>query len=177
MLKRKEAPPNTTGFEYKIFTLRSINPLGIIDNVNLDNFNSLGEIDEKYIAKAGDIIIRLSFPFTAVVIDEKNEGTVVTSLFAILKSKNNLLFPEYVPIYLNSEYMKKQYAKDASGSALQMIKTSSIKDYEIDIPELKKQKDIVCMNQLMMRELILLENLLESQKIYKKLLISKIMGE
>ena len=175
--KRKEAAPGTTGFNYKLLTLRSINALGFIENENLDNFLSIEEIDEKYMAKSGDIIVRLSFPFTAVVIDEQNEGSVITSLFAILKSKNSLIDPQYVSIFLNSELMRKQYAKDASGSAVQMIKTSSIKDYEIAIPNIDKQKSTVKINELMMRELVLLESLIEKKKIYNKMLITKLMEE
>lgn len=177
VLKRKEAPPNTSGFEYKILTLRSVNTLGFIEKESLDNFVSIEEVDDKYVAKTGDIIVRLSFPFTSAVIDENIEGTIITSLFAILKSKNGTLLPEYVTTFLNSEWMKKQYAKDASGSALQMIKTSSIKDYEITIPEVQKQKSIIEVNKLMMRELVLLEDLIKNKKQYNKMLISKLMED
>lgn len=175
--KRKEAPPNITGVSYKILTLRSINPLGYIDFESLDDFTSVEEVDDKYVAKSGDVIIRLSFPFTAAVVDEKIEGTIITSLFAILKSRNNLLLPEYVTILLNSEWMKKQYTRDASGSALQMIKTSTMKDYDIAIPEVEKQKSIIEINQLMCKELMLLENLTEKKRIYNRMLLSTLMED
>lgn len=175
--KRKEAPPNISGFKYKTLTLRSVSPLGFIDEDSLDDFVSIEEVDEKYVAKAGDIIVRLSSPFTAAVIDEKIAGAIITSLFAIFKSKNNILLPEYVAILLNSEWMKKQYTKDASGSALQMIKTSSIKDYGIAIPDLEKQSKIININQLMKRELTLLEDLTENKKIYNKMLLNKLMED
>lgn len=177
VFKRFEAPPNTSGYQYKLITLKSINELGYIHTEYLDDFVSKKEISSKYIAKVGDVVIRLSNPYTAAMIDKKLEGTVITSLFAILRPKTNQLLSEYTSIYLNSDYMKKHYHRDASGSALQMIKTSALKDYRIIVPTLEKQQLIVEINRLSMRELDLLERLLENKKMYKRTVMKKLMEE
>lgn len=175
--KRKEAPPNVSGIKYRILTLRSINEKGFIDKKGIDNFTSIEEIDEKYLGRVGDVVIRLSYPFTAAVIDEETEGVIITSLFAILRSKTNNVNSEYISIYLNSEGMKKQYMKDASGSALQMIKTSSLKDYSVKTPDISKQETIINMNRLFIKESILLEDLIENKKIYGRIILHKLMEE
>lgn len=175
--KRKEAPPNVSGIKYRILTLRSINEKGFIDKKGIDNFTSVEEIDEKYLGRVGDVVIRLSYPFTAAIIDEETEGVIITSLFAILRSKTNKINSEYISIYLNSEGMKKQYMKDASGSALQMIKTSSLKDYSVKTPDISKQEKIINMNRLFIKESILLEDLIENKKIYGRIILHKLMEE
>ena len=175
--KRKEAPPDVFGFEYRLLNLRSVNQLGFIEKECLDDYMSTEKIDEKYLAKTGDIVIRLSTPFTAVVIDQNSQGVIITSLFAILRPKTCEVLPDFVAMYLNSDVMKKQYLKDASGSALQMIKTSVIKDYSIKIPNVSKQEQIIEINKLFIRESILLEELIEKKTRYNKIIINKLMEE
>ena len=175
--KRKEAPPNISGIKYRILTLRSINEKGFIDKKDTDDFTSTEEIDEKYLGRVGDVVIRLSYPFTASIIDEDLDGIIITSLFAILRSKTNSVIPEYISIYLNGEGMKKQYIKDASGSAIQMIKTSSLKDYIVKTPDISKQEKIININRLFIKESILLEDLIENKKTYGRIILNKLMEE
>ncbi len=175
VFKRLEAPPGAPGHKYKIITLKSINEFGYIDIEYFDNFNSKKEIAKKHIAKVGDIIVRLSNPYTAVYIDEESQGAVISSLFAILRPKGNQVLSEYASIFLNSDYMKRQYHKDASGSALQMIKTSSLKEYEVIIPTKEKQKAIIEISNLSIRELHLMERLLEQKQLYNKGIIQELI--
>lgn len=177
VFKRKEAPPNISGYKYKLITLKSINDAGYIDSDHFDDFVSIKEITDKHIAKVGDIVIRLSSPFTAAVIDKNSKGAVITSLFAVLRPKVNNIFSEYVAIYLNSDYMKRQYHKDASGSALQMIKTSALKGYMIMLPSAQRQKKIININRLSIKESLLIEELLENKKLLYKNVINKLIIE
>ena len=114
---------------------------------------STEKIDDKYLARTGDIVIRLSTPFTAAVIDQDSQGAIITSLFAILRLTTHEVIPDYVAMYLNSVVMKKQYLKDASGSALQMIKTSAINEYSIKIPTVNKQRQFIQINKLFIRNI------------------------
>jgi len=173
--KRKEVPPGTDGINYKILTLKSLDNRGFIDDYLLEEFVSIDEIDDKYLTKKGDIVIRLSSPFTAACINDDQENIIVTSLFAILRPKNQNVYTKYICIYLNSDIMQKQYLKDASGSVLQMIKTSSLKDYKIKLLEMKYQKLAVEINDLMIRENILMEDLLENKKQYNRIVLNKIL--
>jgi len=175
VFKRLEAPPGAPGHKYKIITLKSINELGYIDNEYFDYFNSKKEIAEKHIAKVGDVIVRLSNPYIAAYINEETEGAVISSLFAILRPKGNQVLSEYASIFLNSDYMKRQYHRDASGSALQMIKTSSLKDYKVIIPTKEKQKAIIEISKLSIRELHLMERLLEQKQLYNKGIIQELI--
>lgn len=177
VFKRLEVAPGVSGCEYKLVTLKSMNENGYLEVEFFEDLTSKKEISEKHIAQLGDVIVRLSSPYTAAFVDNESEGAVISSLFAILRPKSNQVSSEYVSIFLNSDYMRKQYYRDASGSALQMIKTSSLKSYEIMIPTMNKQKAIIEMNELSKKELNLLEELLEMKKMYNRLILNKLMEE
>lgn len=173
--RRKEAPPGGNGITYKILTLKSIDQRGYIDVRYLDEFKSNEEIDAKYLTKIGDILIRLSAPFTAATVLEDQQGIIVSSLFAILRPNRQDLLPEFVCVYLNSDIMKKKYLKDASGSALQSIKTSSLREYAIEVLDVPSQRIAIEINKLMIHESKLLEELLESKKQYNKMILTSIL--
>lgn len=176
VVKRKEAAPGTGIHLYKLLTLKSTNHNGFVDMSCLDEFWSAEQIDEKYLTKSGDIIMRLSAPFTTIAISEEQSNILVPSLFVILRTNRSTILPEYVSIYLNSDIMKKQYLKDASGSAIQMIKASSIKDYTIEVIDKEKQYKVVEINRLILHEINLLEELLENKKLYNKLILDNLMN-
>lgn len=177
VVKRKEAHPENSKFKYKTITLKSLNKSGFLQSEYLDDFYSIEEIDEKYIAKAGDIVIRLSEPFTSAVIDKESEGIIITSLFGLLKLKTKEVKSDYIPIYLNSELMKRQYMRESSGSVLQIIKASSIKNYKVVVPSILRQEKIIELNKLMVRETVLLEELIKNKKTYNKILLNKLMED
>lgn len=173
--KRKEAVPGVGCFVYKMLTLKSIDQRGFINDMELDEFLSGEELDEKYLTQYGDIIVRLSIPFTAVVVSEDQVGIVVPSLFAILRTNRCDILSDYMALYFNSEIMKRQYIKDASGSALQSIKTSSIKDYQIKVIDYAMQEKVVELNKLMIKEEILLEKLIANKRIYNNGMINAVL--
>lgn len=168
VFKRLEVSPGMSGYKYKLITLKSINERGYLDKDFFHEFTSEKEATEKHISKEGDVVVRLSFPYTAVYVNDENEGVVISSLFAILRPKGNQILSEYISIFLNSDFMRRQYNRDASGSALQMIRTSALKDYEVTVPTLEKQKKIIEINKLAIKELHLIELLLEQKKLYHK---------
>ncbi|OEF97359.1 restriction endonuclease subunit S [Desulfuribacillus alkaliarsenatis] len=175
VVKRKEAAPGVNNIAYKLITLKSINYEGYLDTVALDNFYSIEEIDDKYLTKVGDVIVRLSDPFTAITIKDGEDNLLVSSLFAIVRIKDSNVTPEYLSVYLNSEMLKKHYAKESSGSAVQMIKMSSIKEVQINVLDSKMQNEVVVLNDLMLRESKLLNELKEQKSMYNRQLISEIL--
>lgn len=177
VFKRKEAPPDVSGYEYKLINLKSIQDSGTINRDLIDDFTSIEEIPNKYIAQKGDVIIRLSSPFTAACVDKGVEGSIITSLFAILRLNDPCILPKYLSLVLNSEMMQRQYSREARGSALQMIRTSALKNYMISIPSVDTQEKMIKINQLALKEINLLMQLSEEKKLYNKLLMSKLMEE
>lgn len=176
VVKRKEAELSEYAVKkYKMLTLKSFEQDGWLNTDELEIFQSVEELDKKYLTQKGDVIIRLSYPHTAIFIDKEHEEFVISSLFAIIRLSVEYLLPEYLSIYLNSERMRGIYAKSAIGSAIQVIKTSMLKQITVKFPDLERQKKIIELNRLMIKEKILLTRLIEEKIKYNKEAINKLI--
>ena len=107
-LSRKRSP-----YCYPLLNLRAIHPDGYILSDDLEVFHAIEPLSREYLTQQGDIIIRLSIPYTAILIDSDVEGIVVSSNFAIIRSNRNYLLPEYLLWLLNTPDIKQfqQYAQ------------------------------------------------------------------
>ncbi len=162
VIKRKEARPgDVDAIQYRILTLKSFDEDGYLVKEELDSFKASEKIESKYITSKGDIVVRLSMPFTTITIDKESEGILIPSLFVVIRINSNDILPSYLTLYLNSNKMKKQYIREARGSAIQILKTSAFKEFEIMIPDMSIQEQAVTLNELMMREKRLLQLLIK----------------
>ena len=164
------------GFEYELLTLKSFNENGYIEEEFLDKFLSEEEIKDQYLTREGDIIVRLSAPNTAVYIEKNQEGIVIPSLFVIIRSTSNNILSKFLKVYLNSEKCKRQLAGDIIGSVLSIVKTSSFK--EIIVPKYSKeqQQKIINLNELIVKEKIVLNELVNEKEKYHKIIMSKLFN-
>lgn len=176
VLSRKQAMnDNDVVKDYQMLTLKSFEQDGWININELEMFRSNEELDEKYLTQLGDVIVRLSNPNTAVTISESDVGLVIPSLFAIIRLDSKDIFPEYLSIVMNSEVMKKVYIRSSVGSTIQTIKTSVLKDLQMLVKPIAIQRKINEVNRLMMKERILLEQLLEQKNLYNKQIIQELL--
>jgi len=176
VIKRKEARPgDVDAIQYRILTLKSFDEDGFLVKEELDSFKASEEIESKYITSKGDIVVRLSMPFTSITIDEESEGILIPSLFVAIRVNCNDILPSYLSLYLNSNKMKKQYIKEARGSAIQILKTSAFKEFEIMIPDMSIQEQAVTLNELMMREKRLLQLLIKENNKRNQIILEKMI--
>lgn len=177
VVKRKQAKlPEETIKKYKMLTLKSFEQDGWLNTEELEDFESNEILDDKYLTQEGDVIVRLSYPNTAIVIDNKdNVGLLIPSLFTVIRLETDILIPEYLSIYLNSYKMKRFYAKRLIGSAIQIIKTSMLRDVVVRFPNIKQQKKVVEINKLILKEKKLLSKLIEEKNKYHKSIINKML--
>lgn len=175
VLARKKSPTNK-GFAYELLTLKSFNEDGYIEDDFLDDFISEEKIKDQYLTKEGDIIVRLSAPNTAVYIEKEQEGIIVPSLFIVVRSNSNSIISKFLQIYLNSEKCKRQLVADTIGSVLSIVKTSSFK--EIDVPKypIEQQKNIINLNELIIKEKRLLNQLFNEKEKYQKAIMNKMFN-
>jgi restriction endonuclease S subunit len=109
------------------------------------------------------------------MIDKTHVGFLIPSLFAVIRLKTKLLLPDYLNIYLNSDLMKRFYAKGAIGSTIQIIKTSMLKDVLVRFPNLEEQQKLVEVNRLMAKERELLTQLVAEKTKYHNEIINKLI--
>ncbi|MBE0428093.1 MAG: hypothetical protein IBX72_15825 [Nitrospirae bacterium] len=119
----------------------------------------------------------MTTPYTAICINESQEGFVIPSNFAIIRLKEQTFIPEFVTLFLNSEIIEKKFSKSSISTTIPLIKTKHLR--ETDIPEkpLALQKKIVELNQLQVREKKLLSLLIKEKDKLAKISINKIITE
>lgn len=98
--------------------------------------------DQKRITKLNDIVIKITPPFAAALVDKEHEGLLVSSFCMILNNLPEKLLPEYLTAYLNSEEGVKQVTSSMSGSTIATINVTSLKNISIPVPSIDKQKQI-----------------------------------
>ena len=95
VLSRKQAR-EPSDIRYPLLNLRSIHPGGYIEADQLDVFDAAEYLSPEYLSQVGDIIVRLTTPYTAILIDEATAGIVISSNFVIIRADRRALLPEYL---------------------------------------------------------------------------------
>lgn len=176
VLSRKEAITEAgIKKKYQALTVKSLENGGVINTDDLYVFGSTEELEEHYLTQAGDVIVRLTYPYTAVHIDDKLVGFVISSLFAIIKLKTDLLLPEYLTLFLNSHKTKNLITRLHSGSSTPAIKKSFLEDIRINKVELETQNKLVEYSRLHRKERELLNKLIDGKETQFQAVINKIM--
>ncbi len=166
-----------TSYRYPLLNLRSINDDGYINTDDLDLFYAAEALQNDYVSRVGDIIIRLSAPYTAVLIDDGTAGMVISSNFAIIRTDQQQIVPSYLYWLLNTPKVKKQIYENTTSNMLAAIKPMYFSDFDIFLLPLEKQQIIGEMNLLRCRENALLRKLADERYRYTALLIDKAQNE
>jgi len=176
VLVRKRANADDQGtHKYRMLTLKSFEPQGWINESEMAVFFSKEKLDNKYLTNKGDIIIRLTTPYTAICINESQEGLVIPSNFAIIRLKRQNFIPEFVALFLNSEIIKKLLFKSSISATIPLIKITRLRKIDIPDKQFAVQKKIVELNQLQVKEKRLLSRLMEEKGKLAKASINKII--
>jgi len=176
VLRRKEAQSKRDVVQtYKVITLKSFEDDGWINIEYLDNYNSNELLDDRYLAKTDDVLIRLSNPYTSVQVTSELEGCVVPSLFTILRVEKNIVDPGYLSFILNSDIVKQSYFKNSMGVTIPVVRMQTIRETEIPLPSLNEQKSIAKINELMIKEKRLQQKLTLVKDLYNKELTKRII--
>ena len=116
---------------------------GAVNHENLSAIDIRFEIDEKKLTKSGDIILKLSQPYDAAYITEKDENLLVTSFCLILRDFDNIVNPRYLLSVINSEVYKEQALSLTSGATVPILTKGSIEKMIFDIPPMAEQKKVI----------------------------------
>lgn len=165
VLARKESR-QPSKHKYSLMNLRSIEPDGTIDIRKLDVFSAVERLADEYLSQVGDVVVRLSIPYTAVYIDKSTKGLVIPSNFVIIRTDAAKLFPEFLFWFLNRATIKRELYENSAGNMLAAIKPSYFG--EIEIPEigLREQKRIAAIHGTACREVRLLRELADAKEMY-----------
>lgn len=176
VLSRKQAR-EPSGIRYPLLNLRSINPKGYIELEQLDIYDASEHLSPEYLSHVGDVIIRLTAPYTAILIDASTAGIVISSNFVVIRTENKELLPEYLFWLINTPDVKRSIYENTSSNMLGAVKAKFFSDFEIQMLSVPEQQIIANMNALALKEAILLRQLANEKDRYYTLLIDHVHKE
>ena len=166
-LKRKEAGREPTRFLYKTLALRAMGANGRVDRSRLEAFCACESLAADYLTRRGDVVVRLSLPYTAIAIEsEENEGLLVSSNCAIVRPDERRVLPGYLAWLLNTPEVGRYWARHSIGVALGAITLERLRDLKISPPSLETQAEVVRFDALARREVELLRKLADEKEKY-----------
>lgn len=175
VLSRKVAEDKTNAtHEYKQLNLKSINEDGSINRNELECFDSTEELSDNYLTQTDDIVVRLTYPHTAVLINEEYQNIVISSHFCLIRINSKTIIPEYLYWYLNSDFVKSQVIKNISSAAFIAVKPGFYSNLLLNIPSIIQQKLIGEYFSMAQKEIRLLESLVVQKTTFNKLILKKL---
>ena len=176
VLARKQAR-GSTGIRYPLLNLRSICSDGSIDRRQLDVFDAVEHLAPEYVSRVDDVVVRMSSPYTAVLIDETSAGIVVSSNFIIIHCNKSIILPEYLFWLLNRPETKRAIYENTSSNMLGAVKAKFFTDFDMLPLPMEDQRKIAAMNALAIKETQLLHRLADEKERYYNQLINTIYEE
>lgn len=135
----------------------------------IDTFNAVEILNTEYLTHRGDIVVRLSVPYTAVLIDASTERLVIPSSFVIIRANRREILPEYLYWLLNTPKVRQQIYENTTGNMLGSIKPSYFSDFDIAPLSIEHQAAVAELNRLAQKEAQLLMQLAaEKEKYYAR---------
>ena len=176
VLGRKQAKDQTE-YRYPLLNLRCVQPNGSVDTSLCETFRATEYLNPEYLTHEGDVVIRLTAPYTAVLITRTLEGFVIPSSFIVVRTKTDILLPEYLVWLLNSQLSKRQIYDGAATNMLGGIKPRFFAEVDIDPLPTEQQRAIAQLSALAQQEAKLLRELVAEKEKYYDLTINKIYNK
>ena len=176
VLGRKQTKQETE-FKYKLLNLRSIQGNGEIDLNQIESIHMVEVLNPVYLTHAGDLVIRLTPPYVAVLIDEITEGLIIPSSFAVIRTNDRVVLPEYLFWLLNTQEVQQRIYDNTTNSIYAAVKPSYFSEFEFDLLPIEQQCLIVELNTLARKETRLLRELADQKDRYYSCLIGKVQNE
>lgn len=149
---------------YRLLTLKNINLDGTFSHERFEEFQSNDELDGDYFTQVGDILVRLSHPYTAVYIQDEQHGLLIPSYFAVIRVQSHEIVPAFLAWYLNTERVKNELLRHQTGTNIPTTNKGALEQVEIPRSPIDKQHMIVELNALHQKEMRLYQQLIEEKQ-------------
>lgn len=124
-------------------------------------------VDSRRITAENDIVIKLSSPYDACLITKQDEGLLVPSFCACLRTKNNAKIAcdlNYALAFLNSKYCQAQIKHSVAGSTIAIISVTLLRKLKMPLPIAGQQKAIADNYINSMKKLVIFQKMLSLEK-------------
>lgn len=105
--------------------------------INLENNRT------KSFAKNNDIVLSSRGIFKSSVVKSESDSIIASASVYLLRLKTTEVIPEYLSIYLNSEFVQKKINEKITGAVIKSLLKKDVAEIEVIIPDLEDQKKII----------------------------------
>ena len=175
ILSRKLSQENFN-YEYKAINLASVHNCFINKEI-LDIFKTKEKLKYDYLTKEDDIIVRLTKPYTAILITKETENIVISSNFLKLTCNKEKVLPQYLYWLLNTEKVKHKIFQNSISNILDAITANTYSNLSLNLVPIDKQLIIGNLYLLSIKENKLLSQLKEEKLKLNNAIIRKINEE
>ena len=147
------------------------NTIGCDELVKID----MDSVKDHHLARKGDLVFRSRgiVSNAAILLEDPAKAVVAAPLIRIRITKPNRILPEYLNWYLSQREAQVFLTSRAIGTAQKMISKEVLENLEVLLPSLEKQKKIVALASLSVREQTLLSELAEKRKQYISMALTR----
>lgn len=164
VISRVEAKTEDVVGQVKILVPKAIKN-GTVSHAELAEINLRSMPEENKFTKKGDIVVKLSQPYGAAYISEKDEGILLTSFCLVLRNLKDGINPEYMVTVLNSEMYRRQALETTSGATIPILTKGKIEKMDLNIVEGKQQERIVNFNKMILRKQGIFDEIIRLEKL------------
>lgn len=175
--RKQDKKPTDDSIKYKMLNLKAIHEKGYINDNLLEVFWAKERIKLGYLTQLGDIVVRLTTPFTAILIDEEHTGLIIPSHFVVIRSDLERILPEYLEWLLNTDKVRQELQQNLNSTTIGTVKPMAYAALNIAFIPLEDQKKIGELYQLSKKELHLLNQIMGQKELYYKEAINRIQKE
>lgn len=182
IISRITARPDEQKEEIPLFTIQDLNIETKSYESKIENKTvsvSKENFDKELLAKENMVVIGLTV-HKACIINKNHVGKIIPSNFSYMYLDENEIDLNYFTWYFNENpNIKKQLQIASQGSmGIMAISIQMLRELEIELPDIKVQKQIGKVYELRLRkEKILYEKNILEKKLYKQLMINKLKEE
>lgn len=126
-----------------------------------------------HLLKGGEVLFCTKGTIKAAAYERQEKPCIASSAFLVLTPKENV-YSAYIAAFLNSEMMRENYRSATNGATIPSLPISYVRDIEIALPPLEKQKFAVELLNLYNRKIALLNRRAELENGMKNILSKKI---
>lgn len=150
---------------YKLFDIKSYE-----ENTEYGIFYTDKNFEDK-LTRENDLLFRLVYPNKLIYINKESEYLLVPSQLCIIRTNKEILNPTFLKWYLESKLGKEKLMLEMRGSSIQKISVASLRNIEVPMIEIEKQRKIEDLINLWKKEKETLEILIQSkEKLYNSII-------
>ena len=175
VFSRKEAQTHTSNYTYHALSLKNVTTDGQILLADVEDYFASEALKREYFTRNGDVLLRLSAPYTAILITKEEADLLIPAHFAIIRT-NKAVDYRYLHWWLMKN-RKRFYQMASGGTMMGTISSGYIADMPFEPPPIERQRQVARLLELSYREQQLLSALSEKKKQLTDATLIKIISE